>query len=350
MGKPPELGFSKSFSGGGSGGSDDWVQILKNRPKDRPFFMWFASHDAHRGWELDSTSPHYDANSLTVPPYLINGPQTRKELADYYHEVSRTDAQVGLLIQELERQQITGDTYFIYCSDNGRPFPRCKTRLYDSGVRTPLIISRPGHVPAARTRSLVSSIDLAPTFLELAGAPPMASAQGVSLVPVLRDPDVDVRHYAFSEHNWHVFAAHERSVRFGKWLFIRNAWPSRRAMCVESSDAYPAGKELWNAHAKGKTTVDQNDVFLNPRPAEEFYECESDPHQLRNLISSEAHAAEIREARGLLDRWARETGDTVPKNPTPDREGELRRRQERGELPGEASGADSLIAKGPVRR
>lgn len=350
MGNPTELGFSRSFQGGGPGASDDWIQILKDRPRDKPFFVWFASHDAHRGWQLDSSSPRYDANTLKVPPYLIDGPQTRKDLADYYHEVSRSDAQVGLLLAELERQQISQNTYFIYCSDNGRPFPRCKTRLYDSGIRTPLIIRRPGHVAHARTHSLVSSIDLAPTFLELAGAPALSSAQGVSFVPVLKNPESVVRDYAFSEHNWHVFAAHERAVRFGKWLFIRNAWPSRRALCMESTDAYPAGKELWEAHAKAKTNPDQRDIFLQPRPEEEFYDTESDPHQLRNLILSGAHAIQIREARDILDRWTRETGDTVPKNPTPDREGERRGRQQRGELPGEAAGAASLAGKGPVLR
>ena len=75
-----------------------------------------------------------------VPPYLVDGPRTRKDLADYYHEVSRTDHFAGLLRKELKKQKIDGDTYLIYMSDNGRPFPRCKTRLYDDGIKTPFII------------------------------------------------------------------------------------------------------------------------------------------------------------------------------------------------------------------
>ncbi len=350
MGNPAALGFSKTSPGTGPGASEDWVQLLRDRPKDKPFFAWFASHDAHRAWTVDDVSPRYGPETVRVPPYLVDGPQTRQDLAGYYHEISRTDATLGSLLAELDRQNIAQNTYVIYCSDNGRPFPRCKTRLYNSGVQTPLIIRRPGHVAPARTQSLVSSIDLGPTFLEMAGLPTLASAQGVSFAPVLKDPRAEVRDYAFSEHNWHVFAAHERSVRFGKWLFIRNAWPSRRALCLESTDAYPAGKELWDGHAKKRTTPDQEDVFLQPRPGEEFYDTESDPHQLQNRIASGEFAPQIREAREILERWTRETGDTVPKDPTPDRKGEKRGGPLRGEMPGASAGAASIVAKGPVRR
>ena len=69
-----------------------------------------------------------------MPPYLFDGPVTRKDLAEYMHEVSRTDYYMGQLRAELKRQGIEKDTYIIYMTDNGRPFPRCKTRLYDSGI------------------------------------------------------------------------------------------------------------------------------------------------------------------------------------------------------------------------
>ena len=64
----------------------------------------------------------------------------------------------------------------------------------------------------AKREALVSVIDLAPTFLELAESPIAETMQGVSLLPVIRQ-GTPVRRYAFSEHNWHDYQAHERAVR-----------------------------------------------------------------------------------------------------------------------------------------
>jgi arylsulfatase len=350
MAPPEQLGFEKSSAGGKPAGSEDWVTLLRNRPPDRPFFAWFASYDAHRDWQLNDRARRYSPAEVVVPPYLVDGPQTRADLAQYYHEVGRTDAALGELFAELERQGIAGQTYVIYCADNGRPFPRCKTRLYDSGIKTPLLVWRPGTIRPGRTASLVSSIDFAPTFLELAGLRPGPTFQGVSFAPVLRDPAATVRDYAFAEHNWHVFSAHERMVRHGNWLYIRNAWPDRQNLCTESDATFPAGKELWDAHAAGNTRPHQRDVFLQPRPREELYDVSGDSHQLTNLAGEPRYASTLRELRAVLDRWTRETGDTVPARPTPDRSGKRQGKDARGELPGEKTNATQINHPGPVRR
>ena len=62
------------------------------------------------------------------------------------------------------------DTLVVFLSDNGAPFPREKGTVYDGSVRTPLIFRWPGVVPqGVRHGGLMSVIDLAPTFLSLAG-------------------------------------------------------------------------------------------------------------------------------------------------------------------------------------
>ena len=142
MGKAVNRGFDKVSGGKGPSKSADWVPMLQERPKDKPFFFWFASSDAHRSWKLNDKAPLYKPEDIEVPPYLYDGPVTRKDLAEYMHEVSRTDYYMGQLRAELKRQGIEKDTYIIYMTDNGRPFPRCKTRLYDSGIRTPFLIAR----------------------------------------------------------------------------------------------------------------------------------------------------------------------------------------------------------------
>jgi arylsulfatase len=218
--------------------------------------------------------------------------------------------------------------------------------LYDCGIKTPLIY-RPKTVKPGRTSSLVSVIDLAPTFLELANVAGDDRMQGVSLRSVLEDPTATVRDYAFAEHNWHVYLAHERMLRCGEWLYIRNAYPERNALCEESNETFPAGHELARATEQlAELTPVQRDILLKPRPAEELYGVPDDSEQLRNLAGDPQYAATLRQLRQILDRWTEETGDTVPKNPTPDRvAGSVRR----GEFPDAGRSAAAIRAPGPVR-
>ncbi len=353
MGDAIKPAFDEVTNPDGPGGERRWVEHLKRRPRDKPFFMWFASTDAHREWKHTDQDRTYQPSEVVVPPYLFDGPETRQDLADYYHEITRLDRFVGAVRKELERQGVAENTYIIFSSDNGRPFPRCKTRLYDSGVKDAFIVWRPGTIKSARTDSMVSVIDIGPTVLELAGVPIDSRVQGVSFAPILADPQSNTRDYAFSEHNWHVGRAHERSVRHGHWLYIRNNLPEIASICQESGPVFPAAKELWAAHGASKLNVDQQDIFLKPRSREELYDVQRDPQQLHNLAGDPAAADTLAELRKALDRWTEETGDTVPKNltPTVPLTGRKDRRADfqRGEMPGAARQAAELTAKGPVR-
>ena len=176
--------------------------------------------------------------------------------------------------------------------------------------------------------------------------------QGVSLTPVLDNPGATVRDYAFAEHNWHVNQAHERMVRHGDWLYIRNAWPDLMAMCVESAPKFPAGKELWEAHEQGKLNENQRDVFLLPRPEEELYQISGDPDQLSNVVGKPEHREVLEKMRTALNRWTEETGDTIPEDPSNDREDPFGKKDpdyRRGTFPGAERGATSIAAPGPVR-
>ncbi|MFN5579071.1 MAG: sulfatase [Akkermansiaceae bacterium] len=349
MGDAKALGFAEVSSGKGSSASEDWVEILKKRPKDRPFFAWFASNDAHRGWDSDNDLLKYDPATIQVPPYMVDGPETRKDLAAYYGEVSRTDAFIGKIMTELESQGIAKNTYLVYCTDNGRPFPRCKTRMYDSGSKAPLLIWQPGAIKPARTSSLTSVIDLAPTFLDLAGVKPSSTIQGVSLATVLKNPKSIVRDFAFSERNWHVYSAHERAVRHGNWLYIRNAFSQQAALCVESdASRYPAAIEYWEHQRAGKLSPLQKDVQLAPRPSIELYRTDTDPHQFTNLAGQPEHQEIQSLLSKTLDQWIEQTGDTVPENPTPTRGKGDPQGGKRGEIPGTAKQAQRINHAGPI--
>ena len=351
MGPQTKHAFDMISPGKGPGGEEDWNEILKNRPKDQPFFFWFASHDAHRDWQINDKGTLYNPDDIVVPPFLYDGPKTRQDLASYYHEVSRADYYLGQLIKELEEQNILESTYIIFMSDNGRPFPRSKGRLYDSGIKTPFIVYGP-NINKGNTNALISSVDIAPTILHLAGTEISDRIQGVSFHALLKDAGgSDHRDFVFAEHNWHVFQAHERMVRYKDWIYIRNAFPERQNLLGESTRQFPAGKELWEAHGKGLTAPEQEDVFLKPREQEELYYLPADPHQFKNLVSDKKHQDSLVYLRKIMDQWIAETGDSVPQNPTPDRDDVYGKRLpgtwKKGERAGAATDAVNINEKGP---
>ena len=360
----PDRAFDKITYGGGAGQSNDWLNHVQNRPKDKPFFFWFASSDAHRGWIINKRAPKYDPKDVIIPPYLVDTKITREDLASYYHEVSRFDYFVGMITKELKKQNVLENTFIVIASDNGRPFPRCKSRLYDSGIKTPWIVHFPKLLQkkGSVTASLVSSIDLSATCLELAGIKKPDCIQGQSFVPILKDPETEVRQVIFSEHNWHVYKSHERMVRFGNYVYIKNNYPNQPNLCYESDNRYPAGAELWKEHANGRTTSNQQQVFANPCPPEELFDIRKDPHQLNNLATQKEHTKTLETARKLLAEWTEQTGDTIPKNPTPHRHappqiidgkiipaGKSTIKNPHAEMPGDAKNAMSINHPGPIR-
>lgn len=351
MGSSVKKAFDMISPGKGPGAEEDWVTILKARPANKPFFMWFASNDAHRDWQFDENGDEYNPESIGVPPMLYNGPETRKDITGYYHEISRLDHYVGKVIEELKRQGVFENTYVIFMSDNGSPFPRNKVRLYDSGIKSPFILIGPG-IKASRTNSLLSAIDIAPTILDIAGVETDRRIQGKSFFGVLQDPRSVIRDFVFAEHNWHVFQGYERMVRYGNWVYIRNGFPERQNLAGESARNFPAGRELWNAYEKGLLNDNQKDVFLKPRSPEELYNLNADPFQFTNLASSGGNKNILLYLSGVLDKWIEETGDSKPQNPTPDRDDIEGKRLpgswEKGERPGELNKADNINRSGPI--
>lgn len=356
--------FDKMGRGKGPGGSETWVEILEDRPKDKPFFFWFASYDGHRGWNINDEAPIYDPAEVIVPPYMVDTPEVREDLAKYYHEISRFDYYIGLVKEELKRQGILEHTLIVVATDNGRPFPRDKSRLYDSGIKTPWVVHYPALIekPVA-TDSLVSVIDFSATCLELAGVEKPSAIQGQSFVPILKNPEATVREVVFAEQNWHVYSNHSRMARFGDYLYIKNNYTDRQSLSHESDMVYLSGRELWNAQAAGETLWHQQQIFWNPMPPEELYQVSRDPHQLWNVADHAAYADAMDQARALLAAWTEQTGDTIPENPTPNRrepprivEGEIIRmgpkhgkQNPHAEFPGAAKNATEINDPGPIK-
>ena len=290
-----------------------WVQALKDRPKDKPFFLWAAHSDPHRGYRPGAVDPPHDPADVIVPPFFPDDSRVRKDLALYYDEVSRFDEHIGMVLSELDSQGIADNTFVLVISDNGRPFPHCKTRVDVPGARTPFIIRWPAEVePSTITKSVVSTVDLAPTLLELAGIEPLESFQGKSFAKLLRDPTAETRMYAFAEHNWHDYRAFERAVHGRKFCYVRNWLPNAPGTPPADAVRSPTFAVMKELQEAGQLTESQRGCFDTPRQEEFLYDVESDPNCRINLVELPAYAKQRKQMRNALDQWQKRTGDYFP--------------------------------------
>lgn len=300
-------------------GCEDWIPTLKERPKDQPFFMWFAALDPHRAYEEGTLNPPHQLTDIRVPAHLPDVPEVREDLRQYYDEIGRLDVYVGKVVAELEAQGISDNTFILFMSDNGRPFPRDKTTLYNGGIKTPWIVKWPHSAKANTvTESLVSAVDIAPTMLELAGLSPMAGLEGSSFLPILKNGQATIRSYAFGEDHWHDYEDHARVVLNQKWKLIRNDYPD-----LAGTPPADAGRSLtWAAMRqlkdKNQLTAAQLNCFIAPRPKLELFDLENDPEELNNLANAKNHDSIKNELLKALEDWAAKTNDFMPTNRTPD--------------------------------
>lgn len=310
----------KGMAPDNKGGHATWVKTVEERPKDKPFFFWFAALDAHRAWDGDKDwkadlyGPKHDPAKVIVPPYLNDDVATRDDLASYYNEVTRYDYFIGRVVAELEKQGALDNTLVLVMADNGRPFPRAKTRLHDSGMKTPFVAHWPQGIakPGTASQSLVSSIDIAPTILSLANVATPPTMQGVNFAPIFENPAAMPRKHAFSEHNWHDYEAHGRSVRSEGFLYIVNARPQLAWQGPADSVHSPSFQSLRAVRDAGKLTPAQADVFLAPRPVAELYRTDADALQLNNLVDDPNYASVKERLAKLMNEWTAATGDSAP--------------------------------------
>lgn len=271
-----------------------------------PFFFWLGTTEPHRPMAHNKgVASGIDLDAITIPGFLPDSPIVRNDIADYYYEIYWLDKQIGEVYEYLKEKGELENTVFIITSDNGMPFPRAKSNLYDYGTRLPLAISFPGVVKGNRILSdFVNLKDLAPTILELAQTPVPDNMKGNSLMPLLlsnKKGRVDgKRDYILMGKELHGWCQPEgeinpvRAIRTDKYLYIRNLKP----------DMWPAGhpnpKYSWDLESFGDVDASPSKSYLlnnkdNPqiklfydlafdkRPVEELYDIIEDPFQLKNL-------------------------------------------------------------------
>ncbi|MBN2577811.1 MAG: sulfatase [Pirellulales bacterium] len=203
--------------------------------KDRPFFLAFGTWKPHLPFHVPiKYFDLYPTDSIPLPsnahppkdvPALAltnweelrghvdmpnHGPvtpeQARQLIRGYYASVSFVDALVGRLLDELDRLGLHDNTIVVLFGDHGFHLGDhglwTKKTNFEEATRSPLIICAPGQKhPGAKCDALVEFVDIYPTICELAGLPVPDDLEGISLVPLMRNPDRPWKSAAFSQYH-----------------------------------------------------------------------------------------------------------------------------------------------------
>ncbi|MEX0771082.1 MAG: sulfatase, partial [Balneolaceae bacterium] len=295
-------------------GAHLWVPLLEHRSDEQPFFLWLAAIDPHRGYEEGIIENPHTPDDVILPPYVPDTEQVRKDYALYYDEISRMDSYIGEVVETLEEQGISENTLILFISDNGRPFPRDKTTMYDSGIKTPWIVKWPeGVEPGSNTQSLVSVVDIGTTFLSLAGIESFESSPGLDFSPILENPEAEIRGRIYGQAHWHDHENFVRAIRDERFKYIKTFFND--LPLTPPADALTGGTfgEIRKLERSGKLDESQRALYYEPRPEEELYDLENDPHELNNLADDPRYREELNRLRGELLDFMKQVDDGVPR-------------------------------------
>ncbi len=284
-----------------------FAQFLEEHPEGKPFCFWLGSSDPHRPYESGSgKASGMDLSQIKVPAFYPDVPEVRSDIADYYFEVQRFDSDCGDAITLLEKAGELENTLIVMTGDHGMPFPRCKSNLYDWGVRVPLAIRWGERIKSGRRiTDYVSFVDFAPTFLEAAGLEipdQMCGKSFFSLLEYARSGRIEKFHdfIVFGKER-HVPAQQSpemggypcRGLRTDGFLYIRNFAPERWPAGVPEGATHPIGrfadcddgptKFFLMDHRDDPEFKKFFELAFAKRPAEELYDLEKDPDQVINL-------------------------------------------------------------------
>ncbi len=319
---------------------NNFAAFLADRKSGQPFCYWFGPTLTHRKWEKDSGKALWgiqpDSVKGKLPKFMPDVPEVRADYTDYMGEIQAWDAGVGVIVEKLRSIGELDNTFLVISGDHGMPgVPGGKCTLYDHGVAVALIARGPGVKPGRVVDDFVNLMDLAPTFLEVAGLMPPACMTGRSFLNVLgsdKSGQVDpVRAWVVTGCERHVAAAREgnlpyphRALRTRDFLYVRNFAPDRWPM---GSPKFKSRSDMPSAEALEQNTfVAFADMDASPtkswlvrqyglsewewhyeyafgkRPGEQLFDLRKDPNQTKNVVDDPRYADTKRELSSRLMR------------------------------------------------
>ncbi|MDZ7639632.1 MAG: sulfatase [Bryobacterales bacterium] len=261
--------------------TNEAVEYLDSQDGDAPFCLYLSHKAVHAGFEPTERHQSLYANhpvsipaSATVregkPDWLLKkrdisrhglnnlyaGQFTFEHLyRQYMRTVMGIDASVGAVLDTLEKRGLSDNTLVIYLGDNGFLLGEQglvdKRVMHEPSIRVPMLAAWPGRIPAGTVRDeLALNLDIAPTFVDAAGLPPVPSMHGNSLLKLFGDRPANWRKDFVYEYFWDWEALHTPGV-----LGLRT-----------ERHSFMEYQGIWDIN--------------------ELYEIQSDPQQIRNLIAS----------------------------------------------------------------
>ncbi|MHB8897308.1 MAG: sulfatase family protein [Thermoguttaceae bacterium] len=312
----PRSVFPFDYSARGGDGNPDpeafEAALCRSSETKTPFLFIAASHEPHTPWNKGDASA-YPPASLKLPPVLVDSFDTREGFSKYLAEITYFDSQVGELLAILDEHGQRETTLVIVLSEQGNSLPFAKWTCYDVGLASACIVRWPGKVrPGSLSEAMIEYVDVVPTFLDAAGVPQSDVLDGRSFLPVLTGECTTHKTYVFglqttrgiingSDH----FGI--RAVRDARYRYIRNLTPEATFQNAATQDS--TFKTWQRMAAEGDQHAQRLVHDYQHRPAEELYDCDTDPWNRINLIADEDMAT-VREAlRARLDAWMQQQGD-----------------------------------------
>jgi arylsulfatase A-like enzyme len=286
--------------------AEEWLRDSAENLGDQPFLCTAGFFETHRPYPHDRYEP---ADSATVDPpdYLPDIPAVRDDLADFYGAIAAADAAVGRLLDTLTQTGLDANTWVVFFTDHGAPFPRAKSTLYDAGTGIGMIIRPPTNraMPPRVYDELFSGVDFVPTLLALLGLHVPADVEGLSHAGALLAPDPQaepVREHVYTTKTYHDSFDPIRAIRNKEYSYIEN-YASRPLldMPLDIQDS-PSGKAV-------------APLVQGLRPERELYDLRTDPAEAVNLLAGDPTVDADVIAADLAVRlhdWRQRTGDVIP--------------------------------------
>jgi N-sulfoglucosamine sulfohydrolase len=292
----------------------------------QPFFLMANSHDPHRpfagsagearawGHDLPTFTRRIQADQVPVPDFLPDLPNVRKELAEYFTSVYRCDQSIGAVIRALEESGFADNTMVMFISDNGISMPFAKANCYLASTKTPWIVSWPGRIKPGSVDSehLLSGIDYMATVLDAAGIEAVGGLDGFSLLPLLEGKKQEGREYVFTEFH-RTSAGREypmRAVQGKRFGYIFNSWAGKTGPMRMDSTSGLTFRAMQEAASTDPEIAARVRLF-EYRVPEEFYDLQTDPAALNDLIDHPDYKCETDQMRRVLEDRMRRTKDPL---------------------------------------
>ena len=296
------LGFKKIFP---ERPADEVVKNIRENIDSnlfkKPFYAEINFFEPHRPFDFGGVKP-FKSKGISVPKYIPNNHDIRKEFASMQGAIKKMDDSVGKIINILKRTNLYENTIILFTTDHGIPFPRAKGTLYDAGIETSLIISYPKlKIKNKKFKELISNIDILPTLLDFAKIKIPKIIQGKSFYPLIMNKKYNENKNIFAEKTYHDLFDPIRCIRDKNYKLIIN-FDSDKIIRV------PGDVMM------GPTYKAMLKQMINVRDRYELYHIKKDKFERKNLAQNKKYKKIRQDLLRKIAKWMKSTKDPLLNN------------------------------------